>query len=224
MTNKTLLVSLIFLGLGTFGFYTFNNVKEISSPITKKERKENTLALNNNEVFSTKISPHNIIDEKKHILSDKTETAESVQIVSQESRHFNLDTVLSDEKEFVLFDSTKIEKFTVLNTQEMILELSNNLYELESQKFMVLLEETAHQNLEKFYGTQLDTSACSDSLCGVLISASTEGTAISAISSFIDSPNLKSKLNGGTIRVFEEDGTYYGMLIGAIGTKPLKIK
>jgi hypothetical protein len=135
----------------------------------------------------------------------------------------HLDEIINEGEENITFDSQKVEGLSQDDTRDMLLSLTDNMTEIEPQFILDSLNEAAYFTT-KNKNTFLDTVACSNKICGLLISSDSNIDVTNALNDISQTPSLTKKLKGGTLRVFEEDGIYFGLMLSALGNKPIKIK
>lgn len=135
-----------------------------------------------------------------------------------------LDSYVRTDKEHTVFDSSVIDNLSLEKTREALYNLSNNLLDVRSQVVFEEFSNGLHEDLIQSNSLALDIAQCSDKVCGVLFSSIDQAELNTALESIVGKPYIKRHLRGGTMKVFEQDGEYFGLILGVIGNQPIKIK
>ena len=185
------------------------NVKREKETDEKKSYEELTLETPEKTYYSINTKPNL-----------KKETKENVKSL-EEIQH--LDEAFKETENYTIYDSKKIESFSALETRDMLISLTENMFKNETQRTLDSLSEAVTGSIDSS-SAYLDTVACSDKACGVLLSSGDVKEISYILNNLSFNEKLKGKLKGGTLRVFEEDGVYFGLLFSSISNKPLKIE
>lgn len=135
-----------------------------------------------------------------------------------------LNDIVSRENGKKIFDSQLVEDLSLSKTLELILELPDSMYDSESQDIMDNISQGLLGDVEEYNGMRLDATSCSDEICGIVISSYNKNDVVEFLDAMTSNPHIKDGLKGGSLKIIEENGEYYGVMIGVIGAEPITIK
>ncbi|MCE9688114.1 hypothetical protein LZP73_18215 [Shewanella sp. AS16] len=139
----------------------------------------------------------------------------------------HLDEIITKSSDgYTLFDSGSIDKLSLSDTRELLSSLTDKMTDIDSQSTLDSLNDVVAKiaYLNASPGLFVDSTSCSDKICGLLLSGQEQNVLLQELNAVTSSLELKGKLQGGTLRVFKEDGMYFGLMISAIGKEPIKIR
>ena len=164
-------------------------------------------------------------DSENQEISDENIDTEEQDTINQELTAFELDDALEENTENIVFDSQQVDTLSLEDTQLLIQNLENQLFEASSQDVLNSINKALLDESQMNLPVNIDTYSCSDKLCGIMISADDEASIEASFSSFVEHPELKQSLKGGSMRVIKQGEMYYGVLISVINAhKPISIK
>lgn len=173
---------------------------------------DSPLASTENEVGSTESLP---IESQTN---DKQEALE----VQPEPLH--LDSITQEEGPNTVFDSQKVKNLSLADSRQLIVDLSLQMQADKSHETIDTINEYLSTEVQQYSDINLDTAACSDKLCGVIFYSHDKESINSALDRIVRHEPINKNLRGGLLRVLQDNGEYYGILISSIGHKPLKVK
>lgn len=145
-------------------------------------------------------------------------------IASQSGEIQSLDTLLMSDDNGVYFKTESIDSMGVNEIRGLISELSNNLMTPRAVLIKENLAEVAYGYQGSSDNVLVEDVQCSDQLCGFMLS-STELSSIQDAIDFISSnEKMKNSGKGGTLKVMQDNGIYYGIIIASISEKQLFIQ
>lgn len=136
-----------------------------------------------------------------------------------------MDKVIEKGDNTATFDTSSIEQLSLPESRDLITSLSERMYNSDSQQILDGVNQTIYHEIELPQDITLDSSACSDLICGIIFSATSSSSAEQAITAFTAAPYVKQHLKGGVLKTFKGDNEYYAMVISAINIDtPITIK
>ncbi|MDF3126808.1 hypothetical protein [Rheinheimera sp. 1928-s] len=133
-----------------------------------------------------------------------------------------LDTLLTEQAGEVYLDTKSLDNTSVDETRSLIrglLDTANASAAAEIREKLTAVAD-GYQD-KKFF---LEEAQCSDKLCGLLFQAGDKESVNKALDFLSSSEAMKTVSQGGTLRIINEDGIYYGLIISSISGKPLNLR
>lgn len=175
----------------------------------QKQTAQSSLPLNNN---SASLEIHN-----KQKETDNKNESKVTQIVS-------FDSLVSSDGHKDYLNSDPIESLTVNEVRSLISELTLNLTTNHAADIKERFSAIAIELEQSNQSLRIEDVQCSDQLCGFMFQAEHHDLIDSTLDALTRNQQLKTTWKGGTMRIIEDNGSYYGLLIASISDKPLVIK
>lgn len=132
--------------------------------------------------------------------------------------------VVFEENGKLVFDEYYLKELSLNETFDFIASLPLTITNPESLIIMENINEGIGKDLVEYEDMNLKTVSCSDKLCGIVISSENRSNVDSFLDLITSKPIVKEKLKGGSLKIVEDNGEYYGVLFGAIGNMPIQHK
>jgi hypothetical protein len=140
--------------------------------------------------------------------------------IDQQAR--TLDVLLTEQAGEVYLDTKSLDNPSIDETRSLIrglLDTANSSAATEIREQLTAVAD-GYQDKNFF----LEEAQCSDKLCGLLFQAADEGAVSKAMDFLSSSETMKTVSQGGILRIMNEDGIYYGLIISSVSGKPLNLR
>lgn len=153
----------------------------------------------------------------------ESQTNDKQETLKAQPEQLHLDSIAQEEGPNTIFDSQKVKNLSLADSRQLIVDLSLQMQAEKSQETIDAINEYLSAEVQQYSDINLDTAACSDKLCGVIFYSNDRTSTNLALERMVNHEPIKKNLRGGLLRVLQDNGEYYGILISSIGNKPLKI-
>ncbi|WP_115719879.1 hypothetical protein [Gallaecimonas mangrovi] len=214
LTTKTLIIALLSLLVVSLSIHFYQASKEIAeskktsqSTINTKLEKEQKVVINtqrNESSTPKKIDKwHNTVDKnKKDLVMD------------------NLDNAISSNNNSILFNTQIISRLSIDDLRQALDKTEEHATSQSAADNQNTLYSMLTDSIPS--DVNIDKVACSDKVCGLIISATKKDEITSTLSKLTQNKKLKKAIAGGMTKDYSGNGIFYGSIIGvspSIGKK-----
>lgn len=133
-----------------------------------------------------------------------------------------LDALLTEQAGELYLDTQPLEQMSVDETRSLIRGLLDTANSPAAAEIKDQLTAVAYGYQDKEFF--LEDAQCSDKLCGLLFQAGGKESVNKALDFLSSSETMKTVSQGGTLRIINEDGIYYGLIISSISGQSLNLR
>lgn len=135
-----------------------------------------------------------------------------------------LDQLLVEENGQVIFYSKPIELMNKDELTVLIEDLPNTMTQAESAHIQIELAKALTEPYFEDEKLTMHNVHCSDSFCGFLFEGEELSSVQNTLSQITSMNSFKVNTGGGTLRILEENGVYYGVVVASIKGIPVTIR
>lgn len=148
----------------------------------------------------------------------------SVEHNSQSDSITNLDSLIETKNGQVFFNSEPLESMNKDELTLLISSLPNAVTTTKSENTKDELSNDIFNYKAENESFIMHDIQCSDVVCGMLFEADKTSDVQNILNQITSENSFKTKTRGGTLRILEEDGVYYGLIVASIADSKLTIR
>ncbi len=136
----------------------------------------------------------------------------------------SFDELLKDESGQLYMDSAPIEQMNLEQLSWYLAGLPKTMTQARTQDVLEGLNHEVAKLTDDSDVVFIHDLQCSDKLCGLIFESTKESEVNTALTHITSSATFKNTTRGGTLRIMEENGIFYGVVVASISEQPITLR
>ncbi|GAA0360383.1 hypothetical protein GCM10009092_25750 [Bowmanella denitrificans] len=225
------LVLLASLGIAYFLFISSDNKVNLSEENSSLADGLGDKGSTSQVLSSIESSPNQLDDQTEPELakpvSDLSPSYDSVMAppqVQNEAVIESFDQLLTEKDGKIFMDARPVELMELDNLSLMVSNLSAHLTSSSSARVMADLSGSVKRYTTERNDVVMHDMQCSNVVCGLMLESYEMVSIQDALNDISSSESFKQNTRGGVMRILEENGIYYGVIVTSISDTNITIK
>lgn len=192
---------------------TLNTKKQEFNPAAVKQSKSEIIDLNAEKNDSS-------------FTAEATSQTDTLQVDNDEIHVLqSLDNLISAPSEdgSIYFNTKPLDTLNINEFRELISQLPDNLLGARASTIREDLNDVALGYQHSVKNITVDDVQCSDSICGFILSSNNLDDADKALEAMSSNEVMKRASKGGNLKIIEDNGIFYSIVIASISDKKLTV-